>query len=256
MEKLMENKAGLVTGAAAGIGRAAAVEFAKEGAKVMVSDVNEAGGLETVEIIRKLGGEAEFFRCNVADEDEVKNLVDATVEKFGKLDYAFNNAGVNGTFALLTDTDTSVFDKVMKINVYGVLYCLKYELAAMQKNGGGAIVNTSSGCGLRACGYNTPYVTSKFAVVGMTQSTAYDFAKDNIRVNALCPGSTTSEMMNNAIEQNGGAAYEKELTKTIPLGALASPEDQANAAVWLCSDKAKMVTGINFAVDGGWAIGK
>lgn len=256
METLMEGKAGLVTGAGAGIGRATALAFAKEGAKVMVSDINKDAGAETVAMIRQMGGEADFFACNVCDEGEVKALVDATVAQYGKLDFAFNNAGANGIFAPITETDSEVWDKVIKVNVYGVFYCLKHEIAAMEKTGGGAIVNTSSGAGLIAVASNTPYNTAKFAVVGLTKSTAYDFAKSNIRVNALCPGSTHSAMMNNAIEQNGGEAFEKMLCATIPMGCLAEPEDQADAVVWLCSEKARMITGITLPVDGGYVLGK
>lgn len=256
MRKLMEGKAGLVTGAGAGIGRATALAFAQEGAKVMVADINAEGGRETVRMIEALGGEAAFFACNVTIEDEVKALVDATVERFGKLDFAFNNAGANGVFAPITAIDSNVWDKVMQINAYGVFYCLKHEIVAMQKTGGGAIVNTSSGAGLIAIGYNTPYNASKFAVVGLTKSTAYDFAKDNIRVNALCPGSTHSAMMDNAIEQNGGEVFLREVEKSIPMGKMADAEDQAAAVVWLCSDQARMVTGVCLPVDGGYVLGK
>lgn len=256
MTQLMENKAGLVTGASAGIGRATALRFAKEGAKVVVADVDAKGGEETVNLIKEAGGEAVFCTCDVTDEEQVKKVVDFTVERYGKLDFAFNNAGANGVFAPITEIDASIMDKVMKINVYGVFYCLKHEIAAMQKTGGGSIVNTSSGSGLIATGYNAPYNASKFAVIGLTKNTAYDFAKDNIRVNALCPGSTYSAMMLNAIEQNGGEAFENELKKTIPMGTLADPEDQAAAVVWLCSEEARMITGISLPVDGGYVLGK
>ncbi len=253
---LMKGKAGIITGGNSGIGEAAARRFAEEGAKLVLA----ARGVEKLEKvvaeIREKGGEAWAFPCDVCNEEQVRALVDFAVEKFGRIDFAFNNAGANGVFAPITDIDSDVWDKVMKVNVYGVYYCLKHEIAAMKKTGGGAIVNTSSGAGLIAVGYNTPYNTSKFAVVGLTKSTAYDFAGDNIRVNALCPGSTHSDMMNNAIEQNGGAAFERELEKTIPMGVLAEPEDQANAVVWLCSDQARMVTGICLPVDGGYVLGK
>lgn len=255
MAKLMENKAGLITGGAAGIGRATALAFAKEGASVMVCDIDQTGGEETVRLIREAGGTAAFCPCDVTDEASVKAMVDATVAAFGKLDFAFNNAGANGVFAPVADTDSAVWDKVMKINVYGVFYCLKHEIAAMMESGG-AIVNTSSGSGLIATANNPPYSASKFAVVGLTKSAAYDYAKYNIRVNALCPGSTHSAMMNNAIEQNGGEAFEKMLCATIPMGCLAEPEDQADAVVWLCSDKARMVTGVSLPVDGGYVLGK
>lgn len=253
---LLKDKIGIITGGNSGIGEATAKRCAEEGAKLVIA-ARRADKLDkVVEEIRSMGGEAYAYSCDVCDEDQVKALVAFTVEKFGRLDFAFNNAGANGVFAPITDIDSSVWDSVMKVNVYGVYYCLKHEIAAMKKTGGGSIVNTSSGAGLIATAYNTPYNTSKFAVVGLTKSTAYDFAKDNIRVNALCPGSTHSDMMNNAIEQNGGEAFEKELQKTIPMGVLAEPEDQANAVVWLFSDQARMVTGVSLPVDGGYVLGK
>ncbi len=256
MEKAFAGKAGIITGGNSGIGKATARMFAQEGAGLVLAARRVDKLAEVIEELRSQGTEAYAFPCDVTDEAQAKALVDFAVEKFGKLDFAFNNAGANGVFAPITDVDSSVFDMVMKVNVYGVYYCLKYEIAAMQKTGGGAIVNTSSGAGLMAVAVNTPYNTSKFAVIGLTKSTAYDFAKDNIRVNALCPGSTHSDMMDNAIQQNGGAAFEEMLTKTIPMGALAEVEDQANAVVWLCSDKARMITGISLPVDGGYVLGK
>lgn len=253
---LMKGKIGIITGGNSGIGEATAKRFAEEGATVVLAARRAEKLNKVVEEIRAAGGEACAFSCDVCDEAQVKALVDFTVEKFGRLDFAFNNAGANGVFAPITEIDAAVWDSVMKVNVYGVFYCLKHEIAAMKQTGGGAIVNTSSGAGLIAVGYNTPYNASKFAVVGLTKSTAYDFAPCNIRVNALCPGSTHSDMMNNAIEQNGGAAFEAELKKTIPMGALAEPLDQANAVVWLCSDQARMITGVSLPVDGGYVLGK
>lgn len=253
---LMRDKIGIVTGGNSGIGEAAAKRFAQEGAKLVLAARRKDKLDQVVKEIQDAGGEAYAFPCDVCKEDQVKELVAFTMEKFGRLDFAFNNAGANGTFAPLTEISSQVFDNVMQANVYSVFYCMKYEIIEMLKTGGGAIVNTSSDAGLMAVGYNTPYNASKFAVVGMTQSAAYDFGRNNIRVNALCPGSTTSAMMNNAIEQNGGDAFRKELERTIPLGVLAAPEDQADAVVWLCSDQAKMVTGISLPVDGGYLLGK
>ncbi len=256
MEKAFTGKAGIITGGNSGIGEATARLFAEEGAKLVLAARRVEKLNAVVDELKSKGAEVYAFPCDVTDEAQVKAMVDFAVEKFGRLDFAFNNAGANGVFAPITDIDSSVFDTVMKVNVYGVYYCLKHEIAAMRKTGGGAIVNTSSDAGLMAVAVNTPYNTSKFAVIGLTKSTAYDFAKDNIRVNALCPGNTHSDMMDNAIEQNGGAAFEEMLAKTIPMGALADAEDQANAVVWLCSDKARMITGISLPVDGGYALGK
>jgi NAD(P)-dependent dehydrogenase (short-subunit alcohol dehydrogenase family) len=252
---MMEQKAGLVTGAGSGIGRATALAFAKNGARVMVSDIDVASGHQTVEMIKDAGGQAEFFQCDVSNEEQVRALVDATVSSFGTLDYAFNNAGMNGVFAPLGQTDSETWDRVMKVNLYSTFYCLKHEVNAMLKTGGGAIVNTASGAGLIGIANNTPYTASKFGVVGMTRSAAMDYGSQGIRINALAPGSTTSPMMKNAFEQNS-PEFQESILSAIPMRVLADPEDQADAVVWLCSDHARMVTGISLPVDGGWLAGK
>lgn len=256
MTKLMEGKAGLVTGAGSGIGRASALAFAKQGAKVIVSDISEEAGLETVNLIREAGGEAEFFKCDVTDEAQVKAMVDQTVSTYGKLDFAHNNAGFNGQFVPIGEMETSTWDRVIQINLYSTFYCIKHQVNAMLETGGGAIVNTASGAGLIGIANNTPYVAAKFGVVGMTRSAAMDYAKKGIRVNAIAPGSTMTPMMANAFEQNPGSDFEMSIKAGIPMGVLAEPEDQANAVVWLCSDQARMVTGITMPVDGGYLAGK
>lgn len=252
---MMKDKAGLVTGAGSGIGRAGALAFAKNGARVLVSDIDEASGRETVEIITESGGEAVFFQCDVSDEEQVKGLVDATVSNFGKLDFAFNNAGMNGVFAPIGETDSATWDRVMKVNLYSTFYCLKHEVNSMLKTGGGAIVNTASAAGLVGIANNAPYTASKFGVVGMTRNAAMDYGPLGIRINALTPGSTTSPMMKNAFEQNP-PEFRERILSAIPMRGLAEPEDQADAVVWLCSDQSRMVTGISLAVDGGWLAGK
>lgn len=256
MTKLMEGKAGLVTGAGSGIGRASALAFAKQGAKVIVSDISEEAGLETVNLIREAGGEAEFFKCDVTDEAQVKAMVDQTVSTYGKLDFAHNNAGFNGQFVPIGEMETSTWDRVIQINLYSTFYCIKHQVNAMLETGGGAIVNTASGAGLIGIANNTPYVAAKFGVVGMTRSAAMDYAKKGIRVNAIAPGSTMTPMMANAFEQNPGSDFEMSIKAGIPMGVLAEPEDQANAVVWLCSEQARMVTGITMPVDGGYLAGK
>jgi NAD(P)-dependent dehydrogenase (short-subunit alcohol dehydrogenase family) len=252
---MMDEKAGLVTGAGSGIGRATALAFAKNGARVMVSDIDAASGRQTVEMIRDAGGQAEFFQCDVSNEEQVQALVDATVSSFGKLDYAFNNAGMNGVFAPLGQTESETWDRVMKVNLYSTFYCLKHEVNAMLKTGGGAIVNTASGAGLIGIANNAPYTASKFGIVGMTRSAAMDYGRQGIRINALAPGSTTSPMMKNAFEQNS-PEFQESILSAIPMRVLADPKDQADAVVWLCSDQARMVTGISLPVDGGWLAGK
>lgn len=248
--QLMDSKAGLVTGAGSGIGRAGAIAFANNGAKVIVSDNNEESGQETAAQIKQAGRQVEFFKCDVSDEEQVRALVQFTLDTYGTLDYAFNNAGISGTFTPIGEADSAVFDRVMKINVYGVFYCMKHEVLAMEKYGGGAIVNTASAAGLIGIGHNAPYNASKFAVVGMTRNVAIDYAPKGIRVNALAPGSTATPMLTRAFEQQ-----ERSLA-SIPMHALSEPEDQANAAVWLCSDQARVITGVTLAVDGGFVAGK
>lgn len=247
----MEGKAGLVTGAGSGIGRAGAMAFASQGGRVVVSDFNEESGNETVDLIRKAGGDAEFFKCDVSDEPQVKALVDFTVATYGTLDFAFNNAGTNGEFGTIGEVDSSVFDRIMKINIYGVFYCMKYEVLAMEAGRGGAIVNTSSSNGFVGIPRNPAYNASKFGVIGITKNVAIDYAARGIRVNALVPGPTATTMLTGAMERqpqkNKDAMYAR-----LPMGELAAPEDQANAAVWLCSDQARMVTGTTLAVDGGF----
>ncbi|MBF4460286.1 SDR family NAD(P)-dependent oxidoreductase [Pseudoclavibacter sp. VKM Ac-2867] len=255
MTHLVEGKAGLVTGAGSGIGRAGALALASSGAKVMVSDIDEAAGGETVELIRDAGGTAEFFRCNVAEETQVAALVDAAVSTFGKLDFAFNNAGMNGVFAPLDEIDSATWDRVISVNLTSVFYCLKYELAAMKKQGGGSIVNTSSGAGLTGIFNNGPYNASKFGVVGLTRNAAMDYGQFGIRVNALAPGSTATPMMMNAFEQNT-EEFKAQILNSIPMRSLVEPADQGAAVVWLCSDTSKMVSGIALPVDGGWLAGK
>ena len=201
MAVLMEDKAGLVTGAGSGIGRASALKFAKEGANVMVSDYNQESGEETVRLIQEAGGVASFFKCDVSDEEQVKALVEATVSEFGKLDFAHNNAGMNSAIAPIAESDSENWHRTIKVNLDSVYYSLKYEVEAMLKNGGGAIVNTSSGAGIFGVPNLSPYVASKHGVNGLTKSVALEYANQGIRVNSLCPGTTATPMMLNLLEK-------------------------------------------------------
>lgn len=249
MTKLLEGKSGLVTGAASGIGRASAIAFAKEGAKVMVSDVSQEGGEETVRLIIEEGGEAEFFKCDVSDEGQVKALVEATIAAFGKLDWAHNNAGIASPSAPIADMESKDWKKTLSIDLDGSFYCLKYELAAMMKSGGGAIVNTSSTAGLRGVPNLSPYSSSKWGVNGLTKTAAIEYGKYGIRVNSICPGMTETP----GVEAwtKGAPEQAAQVKSTIPLGRLGTAEEQANAAIWLCSDKASYITGVNLEIDGG-----
>ncbi len=245
----MENKVGIVTAGGSGIGKASALAFAAEGAIVVVSDINKQMGKETVDEIIQSGGEASFFACNVANEAEVKSLVEQTVEKYGRLDWAHNNAGIGVPSAPITESNSNDWDKAMQVTAKGTYHSIKYEIPAMLKSGGGAIVNTASTAGLLGVENMAGYSASKWAVNGLTKSIALEYGKQGIRVNSICPGMTLTP----AVEKwEQDAPEQAEYVKNnIPLGRIGLPEDQANAAVWLCSDKAAYITGINLAIDGG-----
>ena len=249
MSKLMQDKVGIVTAAGSGIGRASALAFAAEGAKVVVSDVNEEAGLETVNLILEAGGEAKFVYCNVAEEQQVIDLVKKTVELYGRLDWAHNNAGIGAPSKPLVETASADWDRCLQITTTGMYYSLKHEIAAMLETGGGTIVNTASTSGLIGTENLATYSAAKWAVNGLTKSVALEYAKKGIRVNSICPGMTlTPAVAAWAKEVPEQAAY---VENDIPLGRMGQVEDQANAAVFLCSDKSAFITGINLPVDGG-----
>ncbi len=245
--RTFEDKVVIVTGAGSGIGRATALAFAQEGAKVIVSDIQEQNGLATVEAIKKEKGEVYFIKCDVSSEEQVKNLVDQTVEKYGKLDCAYNNAGVEGSPCSTVECSTENWDKTININLKGVWLCMKYEIPAMLKHGKGSIVNCSSIAGL--VGFETipAYVASKHGVIGLTETAALEFAKKNIRVNAVCPGAIHTPMLDRFTH-----GVEKTMAEQDPMGRVGSPEEIADSVLWLCSDKSSYVTGQSIAVDGGW----
>lgn len=245
--KTFENKVVIVTGASSGIGRATALAFAKEGAKVVVSDVNEKDGLATLEEIKKNQGEAHFIKCDVSSEADIKNLVDKTVEKFGKLDCAYNNAGIEGAPCTTTECSTDNWDRTININLKGVWLCMKYQIPAMLKNGKGSIVNCSSIAGLVGFEAIPAYVASKHGVIGLTETAALEFSKSNIRVNAVCPGVIHTPMLERFTKGD-----EQAMAAQVPMGRIGKPEEIADSVVWLCSDRASYVTGQAIAVDGGW----
>ncbi|WOV83472.1 SDR family oxidoreductase [Sporosarcina jeotgali] len=254
MTGTMEGKSGLVTASGSGIGRASAIALAKAGAKVMISDVNEQGGLETVQMIKDNGGEAAFFKCDVSDEEQVIALIDKTVETFGKLDFAHNNAGINKGLVPIGELDSKDWDITLKVTLYGTFYCLKHEVNAMLKNGGGAIVNTASGAGLEGSPNMAPYIASKHAIAGLTKSTALEYGQKGITINSIAPGATITP----AIEEWSKSNPEQfqGVLKSLPGGKMATAEDQANAVVFLCSDLASSISGVTLAVDGGFTAGK
>ena len=250
---LLDNKVALVTGGSSGIGRAAALAFAREGAKVVVPDVNVVGGHETVEQIKAEGGEAIFVEANVASTADVKALVTATVETYGRLHCAFNNAGVGGTLESLIDKTEQEWDTVIGVNLKGVWLCMKYEIPVMLSQGGGAIVNMASVAGLNGFPNGGIYAASKHGVIGLTKSAALEYARQGIRVNAVCPGYTDTPMVRSMTE--AVPQMERVTANASPMRRLGEPEEVAEAVIWLCSERASFVNGHALPVDGGFVAG-
>lgn len=239
----------LVTGGGAGIGRASALAFAAEGLQVVVSDIDAAGGEGTVELIRAAGGEARFVRCDVTRDAEVKALLEATVAAYGRLDYAFNNAGIEIEKGRLAEGSEAEFDAIMGVNVKGVWLCMKHQLPLMLAQGGGAIVNTASVAGLGAAPKMSIYAASKHAVIGLTRSAAIEYAKKRIRVNAVCPAVIDTDMFRRACEAD---PKKGEFAAAMhPVGRIGTVEEVAAAVLYLCCDDAAFTTGHALAVDGG-----
>ena len=249
MSALLSGQVALVTGAGAGIGRAAALAFSREGCKVVVSDIDAAGGEATVEQIRAAGGEARFIRCDVTRDAEVRALMEGCTAAYGRLDYAVNNAGVEFEKGKLADGTESEFDTIMGVNVKGVWLCMKHEIPIMLAQGGGAIVNTSSVAGLGAAPKMSIYAASKHAVIGLTRSAAIEYGKKNIRINAVCPAVIDTDKFRRAAAADPRKA---QLVLAVhPVGRIGKVEEVAAAILYLCSDAAGFTTGIALPVDGG-----
>ena len=242
----MDGKVAIVTGASGGIGRATALAFSESGASVVVSDVQEDKGEETVKLITDQGGKAIFHRCNVADEADVKALIKRAVSEYGRLDYACNNAGINDIRK--DEYDLDVWQQSLSVNLTGVMLCIKAEAEAMLANGGGAIVNTSSINGLIGNPMQGAYTAGKHGVVGLTRHAALRWAEAGIRVNCVCPG-VIETPMTDVISQN--PEIKKTMESMTPMKRLGQPEEIASAIVWLCSDQASFVTGHPLVIDGG-----
>lgn len=248
----LANKVALVTGGASGIGRATALTFARQGAKLIIADMNEDGGQQTVHMITENGGAATFVQVDVTQATDVEAMISKAVETYGRLDCAHNNAGIGSRpRVLLHELSEESWDRVLDINLKGVWLCMKYEIIQMLEQGSGALVNTASIMGLvgswsRSGAYNA----SKHGVVGLTKTAALEYAKAGIRVNAVCPGYIRTPLIENALATN--PEMEEQIVSRHPIGRMGRPEEIAEAVVWLCSDAASFVTGHTMTVDGGY----
>lgn len=242
----------LVTGAAGGIGRATAVELARAGARVAVADVDLEHARKTVEMIEDHGGTAIPVRVDVADPRSVEAMVKTTVDRFGRLDFAHNNAGVMGGSHPIVDMPDAVFERGVAIMLTGVFYCMKHEIPVMIRGGGGAIVNTSSGAGLIGVPNQADYVAAKHGVIGLTKTAALENIGHNVRVNSICPGTARSRMVEGWLQ--GSLEAERQVASLHPIGRIAEPEEIARVVCWLLSDDASFVVGATIAADGGYTV--
>ncbi len=252
MNLSFENKVALVTGAGSGMGLAAARAFAAEGAAVALADINEAAARAAAEQLVAAGHNAIGIHCDVADDAQVKAMVEQTVSTFGRLDAAFNNAGIQSPVSEVADASVEEFDRVNAVNLRAVFSCMKYELLKMREQGSGAIVNNSSLGGLVGIAGRAIYHAGKHGVLGLTKSAALDYASRGIRINAVCPGIIDTPMVAGMLTSQEEAM--KELMKDVPIGRLGRAEEIADAVVWLCSPRASFVIGHALAVDGGYTV--
>ena len=245
----LENKVALVTGAGSGIGRASSLILAREGAKMVVSDIDASGAEETLSLIKERGGDGVFVHADVSKSNDVQELISRAVSTYGRLDCAYNNAGIEGYMSgRLHEYPEETWDRLVDINIKGVWLCLKYEIPLMLEQGGGAIVNTASVAGLVGARRLSAYIASKHAVVGLTKAAALEYAQDGIRVNAVCPGTIDTPMLDRLI---AGWKTDEDMNTRQPIGRMGTPAEIAETVAWLCSDAASLVTGIAMAVDGG-----
>lgn len=246
--KLLEGKVALVTGGSSGIGRATALAFAREGAKVVIASRGIERGEETVQMAKKAGGEAIFIKTDVSKALEVEALVNKTIETYKRLDCAFNNAGILHPIARLADETEESWDSMINTNLKGVWLCLKYEILQMLKQGKGAIVNDSSVAGLRASRVTASYGASKHGIIGLTKTAALEYGKDNIRVNAVCPALIRTPML---LYRDKRTDLNEQWVADLPLARMGDPDEVAEAVVFLCSDASSFITGATLTVDGG-----
>lgn len=249
MADLFENKTALITGAAAGIGLEVARVLAERGARLMLCDIDDARGRQAAEEIMGMGAAVEFVRCDVVDAGAVQALIQRVVDKFGRIDCAVNNAGIEHGHAKLADSSEDEFDRTMAVNLKGVYLCMKYEIKQMLVHGGGAIVNVASAAGLGGAPGLAAYAASKHGVIGLTRSVAVEYARRGIRVNAVCPSYINTEMVRRMVEENPGIA--DTLKNASPMKRMGEPQEVANAVAWLCSNEASFTNGQALALDGG-----
>lgn len=246
----IEGKVALITGGGSGIGRAAALLFGREGAKVIVADYDPEGGERTVKAIKDAGGNAIFHAADVSNPQDVDRLMHLVVETHGRLDCAFNNAGIEGQMGDTPECSLENWNRVIAINLTGVFLCMKYEIPLMLRHGGGSIVNTASGVGLVGMAGAPAYVAAKHGVAGLTKAAALEFARKGIRVNAVCPGFIRTPMVERALDK--GLFNEEQIFASEPMHRMGKPEEIAEAVLWLCSGASSFVTGLPMPVDGGY----
>jgi NAD(P)-dependent dehydrogenase (short-subunit alcohol dehydrogenase family) len=251
VNRLTDKKVAIITGGSSGIGRTTAVALAKEGVNVAIAARRTKEGEETVELVKEAGSDGIFVKTDVSNEDDVKALVETTVNAYGKLDYAFNNAGIGEMMTPLIEQTSSVFDQITNINFKGVWLCMKYEIPQMIRSGGGAIVNMSSVAGVFGFPQVPVYVASKHAVIGLTKSAALEYAKSGIRINAIAPGTVDTDSVRTGTYAEDKDKYLETLKSMHPIGRIADPQEIVNAVVWLLSDKSSFVLGHTLLVDGG-----
>ena len=245
----LSDKVALITGAAGGIGRVSALACAKEGANVVIADVNIEGGEKTAAMIRSTGGKATFMETDVSSPSDVERLIKKTIEIYGRLDCAHNNAGIEGAEQLTADYSETEWDRVLRINIKGVWLCMKHEINQMLEQKGGSIVNTSSVAGLKGFRYHSAYCSSKHAIIGLTKTAALEYAKKGLRINVVCPGFIRVGLTEKVVALN--PAMDKKLKGHIPMGRFGEGEEVAEAVVWLFSDSTSFINGHSLVIDGG-----